>query len=119
MRFKENIFRRDNFKCLMCGNTYDSHFLILYFDTPEKEPTNNTDNIITLCQRCKRLIDEGSKWNEDGEQVSYRWNKEDIVSFSAKQKVLKERGQDPEDENVSQEKPFIIKLTKSQEERIK
>ena len=86
MKFKETIFRRDNYKCLMCGGIYNSHSLILYFDTPGGKPTNDTDNIITLCQKCKKLINEGSKWKDEGDrQVSYRWTKEDIMSFSAKQ----------------------------------
>lgn len=85
LSFKEAIFKRDNYRCLMCGNIYDSHFLILYFDTPGGKPTNN--NIITLCKACETLLYEGSKWKEDGKQVSYRWNKADIINFRSEKQI--------------------------------
>lgn len=80
---KETVFERDNFQCQMCGERFSPENLVLYYLTPEGNPTAEIKNILTLCKKCENIAFKGSIWGYDknGKPIIVRWNKDDILSM--------------------------------------
>ena len=80
---KEAVFERDNYQCQMCRERFSPENLVLYYLTPEGNPTAEIENILTLCKECENIAFKGSICGHDknGKPIIVRWNKEDILNM--------------------------------------
>ncbi len=78
---KEAVFERDYYKCQMCRGRFSPENLVLYYLTPEGNPTAKIENILTLCKECENIAFKGSirGYDKNGKPIIDRWNKEDIL----------------------------------------
>lgn len=77
---RDDVLKRDDYKCLGCGMTNDEHIQLwnrnLTIDHIDGKgrysdfPHNSLDNLQTLCLRCHGRKDSAKYWHgRDGEQV--------------------------------------------------
>jgi 5-methylcytosine-specific restriction endonuclease McrA len=53
---RENVFRRDKYKCMYCGCTGTAKTLTMDHVVPRsKGGTHTWDNVVTACERCNSL----------------------------------------------------------------
>lgn len=78
---KDAVFERDNYQCQMCRERFSPENLVLYYLTPEGNPTAEIKNILTLCKECENTAFRGSICGHDknDKPIIIRWNKEDIL----------------------------------------
>lgn len=66
---RNNIFRRDKFKCVYCGESNKNKLTIDHIHPKSKGGENTWQNLVTCCQSCnikkdnKTLIESGMKLN--------------------------------------------------------
>jgi len=72
-KIREEILKRDNYKCVECGSDYDvevHHRIEL-----SKDGTNSPDNLITLCHICHLKKHKGEKvYNLMKSRPTYKHN---------------------------------------------
>lgn len=80
---KDAVFERDNYQCQMCRERFSPENLVLYYLTPEGNPTAEIENILTLCKECENKAFKGSicGYDKNGKPIIDRWNKEDILNM--------------------------------------
>jgi 5-methylcytosine-specific restriction endonuclease McrA len=74
-QFRDAVFKRDNYKCVMCGNkAVDSHHI-----TDRNEISNGgyvVENGISLCSECHIKAEE----YHQGKKVDYLWTPESLYN---------------------------------------
>ena len=58
-RVKDIVWERDNHQCIICGSPYampNSHFI-----RRSQNGKGIPENIVTMCQRCHMMYDQGSQ----------------------------------------------------------
>jgi len=64
-KFKEQIFKRDKFKCQKCGFLGLREDLTLHYINEQAEHKNKPDNLITLCLICNTFAPKTTKEFQD------------------------------------------------------
>ncbi len=69
----------------MCRQVFSPENLVMYYLTPEGNPTAEIKNILTLCKECENIAFKGSIWGyyKNGKPIIVRWNKEDILRMQS------------------------------------
>lgn len=67
---KENIYKRDSYTCVYCGDTDKNTLTIDHIIPKSRGGKNRWDNLVTSCYSCNNI-----KGNRDPDEMSWPWPK--------------------------------------------